>query len=114
MTQEDFDAAYRAKTTVTYNAFSSTAKAMGPAQNFANGGGQVRLQPNQTVSVLLILDVTNGRDIEPLSLLGAMEKEILLLPGAHFAIEKVERHDKGDKGNPEATAWFTVRLTQIR
>ena len=57
--------------------------------------------------------MTNGRDLRQLSVFGYSEAEWLLMPGATFAIEKVEDNPQHDAGAPAATAWKKVKLKQI-
>lgn len=65
--------------------------------------------------MLFVLKVTNGRDISKLSAVGTKEKEVLLLPGAKFAVEDLSMLKSGPAGNKDvpATAWVVVRLGQV-
>ena len=110
-TQAEFDQWYGGgKTSYRFDAFASSAVKRGPAENFAKGGGGAR--PEQTISVMAILKVTNARDVRNLSIFGATEEEWLLLPGATFSIDKVKEDATGAPGDPVATKWYTVYLTQ--
>lgn len=107
--------------TITFGAFGSSAKNEAAAREFANGvGGDVAPGPNQTVSVMMRVTLTNGRDIAALSAAmskpGKDEDEVLILPGATFEVVDINIHDKGDPGNKAvpATSWVTVTMTQVK
>ena len=111
---ESFRAKYQDTNVMKFAAFGSSASSEYPAEKFARGEGENTPLPHQTVSVFCILEVTNGRQLGELSIYGAGENEVLLLPGAEFSITGVEQHDAGLAGRPPATAWYTVRLTQTK
>lgn len=111
---ESFQAKYRDTNVMKFSAFGSSASNATPAENFAAGQGENTPLPNQTVSVFCILQVTNGRQLADLSIYGAGESEVLLLPGAEFSITQIDQHQAGAPGRPPATAWYTVHLTQTK
>ncbi len=103
-----------------YHAFTSTSTDEGAALNFANG--LECSDPNKTISVMLVLHVTNARDIRDFSLVRS-EAELLLLPGAQLTtVPKASPDDyklqPGDpdrvKGNPTATEWYRFEMTQTK
>lgn len=108
--------------TITFGAFGSSAKNESAAREFANGtGGDVAPGKNQTVSVLMHVTLTNGRDIAALSAalskIGkAKEDEVLILPGATFQVVDIDLRTTGDPGNKAApaTSWATVYMTQVK
>lgn len=111
---ETFRAKYQDTNVMKFGAFGSSASSEYPAEKFARGEGENSPLPHQTVSVFCILEVTNGRQLGELSIYGAGENEVLLLPGAEFSIGNIEQHDSGLPGRPPATAWYTVHLTQTK
>lgn len=114
MTMTEFDDRYSLTKPTVYNSFVSSAMTEAPARNFANGIGEVTPRADQTVSVMCIFSVTNGRDISELSVMGSLEKEVLLLPGATFQVSKIESPTEGDEGKPSATDWKVVYLDQVK
>lgn len=112
MTQAEFDSRYDPTKPIVFGAFTSTAVREEPARGFANGGGDYKPRPDQTLSVMCILDVKNGRDIRNLSIFGSKEEEWLLLPGATFAITSIVEKPAGSAGSPAATKWLEVHVTQ--
>lgn len=111
---ESFKAKYQDTNVMKFAAFGSSASKEYPAEKFARGEGENTPLAHQTVSVFCILEVTNGRQLGELSIYGAGENEVLLLPGAEFSITNIEQHDGGLPGRPPATAWYTVHLTQTK
>lgn len=109
-----FKAKYQDTNVMKFSAFGSSASKEFPAEKFARGEGENSPLEHQTVSVFCILEVTNGRQLGELSIYGAGENEVLLLPGAEFTITSVEQQDGGAAGRPPATAWYTVHLTQTK
>ena len=67
------------------------------------------------MSVLLEIELTNGRDISLLSGAVKKEEEVLILAGAKFAIQGFSFRSKEEQhaGKPPATAWYVVKLKQI-
>lgn len=115
MTPEKFKAEYSQGATSKFTAFGSSAKIESAARKFADGvGGDVSPSVAETVSVMAKVTLTNGRDISSLSAAMVKEDEVLILPGATFAVTNIERHPTGAPGAKAApaTAWFTVHLTQ--
>jgi hypothetical protein len=72
---------YQVNQTINFTAFASSSTKQSVAVNFATGN----VNATNPVPLLIILTVTNGRDIAKLSLFPG-EGEILLLPGASFTI----------------------------
>jgi hypothetical protein len=101
------------KTLPPYTTFSSASKVRAKAQTFADGtGGNFSPPADRTVSVVFVVVMNNGRDISKLSVMGD-EKEVLILPGAVFKVDRVVRMPRGSEGNPKATDWYTVFLNQV-
>jgi len=101
---------------VNYTWFGSASKRRNIAEGYAQGiSGDVRPRPDQTVSVLLEMELTNARDIEKLSGTPKGEYEVLILPGAKFVITAVVKAPKSEQleGDPKATHWAVVRMKQI-
>lgn len=111
---ESFKAKYQDTNVMKFSAFGSSASKEFPAEKFARGEGENSPLAHQTVSVFCIVEVTNGRQLGELSIYGAGENEVLLLPGAQFSITSIEQHDSGAVGRPPATAWYTVHLRQTK
>jgi hypothetical protein len=113
--QASFKSKYQDKKSMSFSAFASSASTRDPAEVFAQGGGEAPPQPDQTIHVMCILNVTHGRQVEGLSIYGAGEREVLLMPGAEFTIDWVESHKNGPPGAaPNATAWYTVYMSQVK
>jgi hypothetical protein len=101
---------------VNYSWFGSASKRRNIAEGYAQGvSGDVRPGKDQTVSVMLEMELTNARDIEKLSGTPKSEYEVLILPGAKFVITAVKKMPAGERaeGNPKATHWAIVRMKQI-
>ena len=98
LSDKDFADQYQKDKTLTFAAFTSTSKTISTAQQFANmnsGSGNV--------GIIAIMQVTKGKDIDPLSA-NPGEKEVLLAPYSKFKI-----NDILDKGNKV----YEVKMTQI-
>lgn len=101
-------------TLAPFTSFSSASKVRAKAQTFADGtGGNFTPPPDKTVSVVLVVNMKDGRDISKLSFMGD-EKEVLILPGAVFKVDRLVRMPRGNDGVPKATDWYTVFVTQVR
>lgn len=101
---------------VNYTWFGSASKRRNIAEGYAQGiSGDVKPRPDQTVSVLLEMELTNARDIEKLSGTPKGEYEVLILPGAKFVITAVIKAPTSDQveGDPKATHWAIVRMKQV-
>jgi hypothetical protein len=100
----------------TFASFSSASKSEAVAQGYADGtSGDVKPKPNETVSILYEITMTNGRDISALSAaLSQNEEEVLILPGAAFKVTQSIPLMPGSLGKPEATLWYRIMLIQIR
>ena len=114
MTEAEFQKKYEGQTSITFDAFTSSATQRHAAQDFANGGGDQAPRADQTTSVMATFVVNNARDIRDLSIYGAGEEEWLLLPGATFAIGKITPMTTGPAGTPPAKKWYEVMLTQTK
>src|SRR5262249_3383761 len=80
---------------VNYTWFGSASKKRHIAEGYAQGlSGDVRPRPNQTVSVMLEMELTNARDIEKLSGTPKGEYQVLILPGAKFVITGIFKAPK--------------------
>lgn len=112
VSQSEFNTKFGSGRDTVFTTFASTALEKFTAERFANGRGEVVPRADQTVRVFCILEVTNGRDLSKISVYGASEKEVLLLPGATFKISNMTEEKTGDEGRPPATRWVTIRLTQ--
>jgi hypothetical protein len=102
---------------VAYNRFGSASKRRSVAEGYSQGAGSgdQKIGADQTVSVLLELELTNAREIEKLSGSPKGEYEVLILPGAKFVITGIQKVPEKDRvaGSPPATHWAIVRLKQI-
>jgi hypothetical protein len=83
------------------------------ARTYANGTGGGDPEPDQNVFVMVVLHVTNGRDISKISAV-AKEGEVTILPGAKFDIINVTAMKTGPLGNARvpAKAWYVVHMNQ--
>jgi hypothetical protein len=100
---------------VDYNRFGSASKKQHVAEKYAQGGGDVKPSPAETISVLLEVELTNARDIEVLSGTPKNEYEVLILPGAKFQVTQVmvAPNNQRPEGTPPATEWYVVKLKQV-
>jgi len=114
MNDKELTELYSPGKAVLFKSFTSTAITQHPAKTYAAGGGDYAPRADQTISVLATLKLTNARDIQDLSVYGAIESEWVLLPGATFKVEKIEDLPSGVKGRPPATRWVSVTLTQTK
>ena len=87
LTQQEFNDQYKPAATVTFPSFSSTSLNKAVSTGFA-----AREAQGGKVGLLLIMQVTKGKDIGDLSLYQE-EKEVLLAPNATFKVDKII--DKG-------------------
>ncbi|WP_052349363.1 eCIS core domain-containing protein [Planktothrix mougeotii] len=87
LTQQEFKDQYKPAATVTFPSFSSTSLDRKVSRSFATREAQ-----GGKVGLLLIMQVTKGKDIGDLSLY-QKEKEVLLAPNATFKVDKII--DKG-------------------
>lgn len=98
---------------LTYKTFTSTSQSKQAADKFASGkGGDTAPAADRTASVLVILTIRNGRDIQQISAAAKGEREILVLPGAEFTITSINEHKAGVEGTPPATHWYTITAMQ--
>jgi hypothetical protein len=81
------------------------------SQEFANGASTTT--PDSTVSVLWEVKVTDGKDIQALSVFGSTEREWLLLPGSQIRVDRIVEQKAGVAGTPAATKWVRVYARQI-
>lgn len=115
---------------VVFTRFGSASKQRDVASRFSHGEGDVKPGPNDTVSILCEIDVTNARDVSAISAApkkiqaatqqggpkASSEEEVLLLPGAKFIIEEVAQRPESERRpgrDPHAQAWYLVRMKQI-
>jgi hypothetical protein len=114
MNARRFASEYVVGTKIPIEAFQSQSVDPTVARRFANGGGDVKLPDDATVSVFVEAEVVDARDIQDLSIYGGIEAEWLLPPGGYLVIEAIE-DEKGERavGNPPATAWKYVKMRQI-
>jgi hypothetical protein len=91
--------------TIRYDnkAFLSTSTEADVSNGFAK-----KTEDDGKVGILLHYEVTNGRDVAKYSLVGS-EKEVLLLPGAAFAIVDVQERP----GRPADDKMYDVTLKQV-
>jgi hypothetical protein len=82
LTPTELDGYKKGNKAPPWAAFSSTSTNRGLAEGYAKEEARKR---QGKVPVLMISIVTQGKDIQPLSLYGA-EREILVLPGAEFTV----------------------------
>jgi hypothetical protein len=114
LTQAAFDKLYQEGAVITEDAFCSQTTDRATAESFANGGGTVQLQPDQTVYVLVATQVYEARDVQAISVHQA-ENELLLLPGTMYRVDRIDDLPNGPVGQrtaPPATAWKRVYMTQ--
>ena len=111
MTQERFGERYVGEKTIRFPSFASLATDRTVAEKFAKGNDET--PADATVSVVVTLDVTYARNIGKLSVY-RNEKEVLVMPGAEFEVVDRKKLKAGKKGSPRATAWYEVRLRQVR
>lgn len=99
-----------------FGAFSSTTKSMGIARGYADGtGGDVTTNATDTVSVVYEITMKDGRDISLLSAaISKNEEEVLILPGAELKVDAVIPESTGNAGKPSATAWYKIKMTQVK
>ena len=111
MTQARFGERYVGEKTIRFPSFASLATERSVAEKFSKGNDDT--PADATVSVVVTLDVTYARNIGKLSVY-RNEKEVLILPGAEFEVVSRKKLKKGEEGSPYATAWYEVRLRQVR
>ncbi len=118
MSQKEFDAKFltrpdgtvRARSTTDKRlAFTSMSRLREKGMAFATGGAGTPAG-DQTIHVLYLIKVRDARDIQAFSRLD--EAEVLCPPGATFKVTKVVTLKTGPNGNPKATAWYEVHITQ--
>jgi hypothetical protein len=81
------------------------------ADQFSQGGSGV--PANETIAVIWEIDVATARDISILSVEGKGEGEWTLPPGTKCAVTAIETRTSKWTGRPKATAFYTVKATQI-
>jgi hypothetical protein len=114
MTPVAFEKLYKRGVVITEDAFSSQTTDRATAEGFANGDGTVPIKSDQTVYVLVTIQVFEARDIQAISVHEA-EQELLLLPGTMYRVDRIEDVANGPVGRntaPPATAWKHVYMTQ--
>jgi len=96
--------------------FDSASKSQSVAEKYAEGtGGDIAPAKDQTVHVLLEIDVKNARDISKISAAMVKEDEVLILPGARFVVDTITPRTAGPVGHnaAPATAWYTVKMVEV-
>jgi hypothetical protein len=115
ITPADFARKYTVGSEVPFASFGSSAKQRSIAQAFADGtGGDVAPPDDAVVSVVFVVEGKNGRDISKISAATKPEDEVLIMPGSAFTVSRVVPASRGNAGKPEAKAWYTVFLKQVR
>jgi hypothetical protein len=118
MSHRDFATKYNmnAGRVEKFTSFSSMSKSEAVAQGYADGtAGDVKAKPNETISVLYEVKMSNGRDISALSAaLSRDEQEVLVLPGAVFRVMNVSFLPPGNVGKPNAVKWVRITLVQLQ
>jgi hypothetical protein len=102
-----------------FNAFGSSSKSKDVAADFGHGlQGEART-PEQTVVVFQIITNSGGRDISELSVV-PHEKEVLILPGSKFKVNKMRRGRAEDFPDQVARLkadlpkeWWIVELSPV-
>jgi hypothetical protein len=108
-----FNRKYKQGAELPFRSFASAAKIRTIAEGFANGGGDIRPGPDQTVSVLAVVNVRSARDISQLSGALKVEEEVLIMPGTTFTVDRVVTlPPPADPGTPPATEFREVHLTE--
>jgi hypothetical protein len=113
--RQEFDKVLELYATGTYEQknIGSATMSRSVARTYANGMGGGDPEPDQNVFVMVVLHVTNGRDISKISAV-AKEGEVTILPGAKFDIINVTAMKTGPPGNARvpAKAWYVVHMNQ--
>jgi ADP-ribosyltransferase exoenzyme len=113
MNMQRFDAEYSVGKQIPVEAFMSQSVSQDVARGFADGGGNVKLADDATVSVFVEVDVHDARDISEMSIYGATEAEWLLPPGGKLVVDTIAEDSVKNAGHPAATAWKKVRMRQV-
>jgi hypothetical protein len=111
MTTKEYDDTYGKQTTVAYKSFVSSSTDEGAARRYAEGRGALAPRADQIMSVFAVFDCIDARDIKFLSNIQG-ENEWLLLPGATFAITKIE-DDPNFVPYKGSTSGKIVHLAQV-
>lgn len=113
MNLQRFNSEYAVGKQIPVEAFISQSVSKDVARGFADGGGNVQLGPDATVSVFVEVDVHDARDISEMSIYGATEAEWLLPPGGKLVVDRIEDDAVRNPGTPVATVWKKVRMRQV-
>jgi len=115
LTINEYVKKYRKGAELPFHAFSSAAKERSVAEGYADGtAGDIKPAADKTVSVLVEVKMTNGRDISTLSAAMLPEEEVLILPGSKFKVDGISKRTGAPPGQPPAKYWFVVHLTQTK
>ncbi|MCE9661716.1 MAG: hypothetical protein K8R60_24595 [Burkholderiales bacterium] len=113
MNLQRFNSEYAVGKQIPVEAFISQSVSQDVARGFADGGGNVVLPPDATVSVFVEVDVHDARDISEMSIYGATEAEWLLPPGGKLVVDAIAEDPVKNAGHPAATVWKKVRMRQV-
>ena len=94
--------------------FMSTSLDIKVAKDFALGVDGNPSRDENTVSVMLDLNVIDAKDVQDLSIYGDTEGEWMIQPGAKFRIDSIKQKRTGKPGVPPTiTKWYEISMTQI-
>jgi hypothetical protein len=125
VTPEEWYNQYSNIKVISFPYFLSSTTDVDKACSAANGDLEedTKTLAGRVVSIVFIFEVTNGRNIEPLSITGG-EKEVLLLPGATFTVTGIEelqrdpaKYNKYTQKGPSTAlteAWYKVYARQTK
>jgi hypothetical protein len=113
MNLQRFNSEYSVGKQIPVEAFISQSVSKDVARGFADGGGNVKLAADATISVFVEVDVHDARDISEMSIYGADEAEWLLPPGGKLVVDTIGDDSVRNRGVPAATAWKKVRMRQV-
>lgn len=113
MNLQRFNSEYSVGKQIPVEAFMSQSVSEDVARGFADGGGNVQLAADATISVFVEVAVHDARDISEMSVYGASEAEWLLPPGGKLVVDTIVDDSVKNRGAPPATAWKKVRMRQV-
>lgn len=108
-----FNSEYSVGKQIPVEAFMSQSVSKDVARGFADGGGNVKLADDATISVFVECAVLDARDISEMSIYGANEAEWLLPPGGKLVVDAIDDDSVKNPGVPKATSWKKVRMRQV-
>jgi hypothetical protein len=113
MNEKQLGAEYTKGKVIKRATLTSVATQKHSAAVFADAGGETKPQPDQTIRVMVEIQVTDGREAAALSIYGRGENEWLLLPGSSIKVDDIIDEPSGPLGaEPKATRWVTVKAHQ--